>query len=76
MTPQQIFEYRMKWSPGYSVRLHSDVANQGKDWCKENCQKQEWSCTSWTSQYEYTFYFEKVEIAEKFAKEMGKYSNQ
>ena len=33
MTPQEIFEYKQRWRPGYVVDVHSDLDIQCKDWC-------------------------------------------
>ena len=41
MTPIEIFEYKLKWKPGYTVRLHSDLGLQGKDFCKVMMMKQQ-----------------------------------
>lgn len=76
MTPQQIFEYKQSWLPGYTVRLHSDVVDRGKTWCKRQCEKYEWSCTTWTAPYEHTFHFENIAAAQNFEMEMGRYTNQ
>jgi len=76
MTPQEIFEYKQSWLPGHTVRLHSDVVDRGKTWCKRQCEKYEWSCTTWTNVYEHTFRFENIYAAQNFEMEMGRYANQ
>jgi hypothetical protein len=76
MTPQQQFEYKQSWLPGYTVRLHSDVVDKGKTWCKRQCQRHEWSCTIWTAAYEHTFHFENIYAAQNFEMEMGRFANQ
>ena len=58
MTPVEIFEYKQRWKPGYTVRLHSDVVDKGKAFAKRNCQKHQWSVTTWTNVYEHTFHFD------------------
>jgi len=76
MTPQEIFEYKQSWLPGHTVTLHSDVVDRGKTWCKRQCEKYEWSCTTWTGPYEHTFHFENIYAAQNFEMEMGRYANQ
>lgn len=75
MTPQEIFEYKNAWKPGYTVRLHSDVVDRGKTWCKRHVKKHEWSVTAWTDVYEHTFHFEDQFAAQDFKFEMKPYSN-
>lgn len=58
MTPQEIFEYKRNWMPGYSVRLHSDLRSQAKDYCKTQMMKHQWNINEYTDVYEDTFYFE------------------
>lgn len=79
MTPQEIFEYKQRWmssSNNNPVRLHSDVVDQGKTWCRRQLGRHEWSMTQWTGVYEHTFFFEDVRIAQTFETEMKPYSNQ
>lgn len=76
MTPVEIFEYKQRWKPGYTVRLHSDIVDQGKSFAKRNCQKHQWSVTTWTDNYEHTFHFENIYAAQNFEMEMGGYANQ
>jgi len=76
MTPQEQFEYKQSWLPGHTVRLHSDVVDKGKTWCKRQCERHEWSCTTWTDNYEHTFHFENICAAQNFEMEMGRYANQ
>ena len=76
MTPQEQHEYKMRWMPGYPVRLHSDVSDQGKTWCRRQLERHQWSVTTWTHVYEHTFHFEDVQAAQNFEMEMKPYSNQ
>jgi hypothetical protein len=77
MAPIDIFEYKNRWKPnGYSVRLHSDLDWQGKDWCRKNLQRWQWSMTSWTNSYEHTFLFEDEQHAIEFAKQWPQFVNQ
>jgi hypothetical protein len=76
MTPQEIDEYKRSWKPGFTVRLHSDLDNLGKAWCRKSIQRHQWSFTSFTNVYEHTFHFELEEYALAFAKEFFEYANQ
>ena len=66
MTPIEIFEYKRNWMPGYSVRLHSDLRNQAKDYCKIQMMKHQWNVSEYTDVYEDTFYFEHRLDAQSF----------
>ena len=66
MTPQQQFEYKMKWQPGIRVAIHSDLRGRGKDWCKHWLQPWHWKHVQWTDVYEDTFHFEKMRFAKGF----------
>ena len=76
MTPQEIFDYKMRWKPGHTVRLHSDAVDIGKTWCRRQLESYQWSVTTWTAVYEHTFHFEDVRIAQNFEIEMGRYVNR
>ena len=76
MTPQEVFDYKNKWKPGYTVRLHSDLTSEGKAFCKGQCKQHEWSFTQWTDNYEHTFHFEHAEPAKKFKDAMGRFADQ
>jgi hypothetical protein len=76
MTPQEIDEYKRSWKPGFTVRLHSDLDNLGKAWCRKHLQRHQWSFTSFTDVYEHTFHFELEEDALLFTKEFLEYTNQ
>lgn len=76
MTPQEIFEYKQRWKPGYTVRLHSDLVDHGKTWCRRQLERQQWSMTEWTDVYEHTFHFEDVRAGQNFEMEFGKFANQ
>lgn len=71
MTPQEISDYKMSWlsNGGYSVRVHSDLDWQGKNWCRKHLGRHQWSFRSWTDVYEHTFIFEDQEISKKFESE-------
>jgi hypothetical protein len=76
MTPQEQFDYKNSWKPGHSVRLHSDLDTRGKEWCRRNCERHQWSFTTYTNVYEHTFHFELDEHAVDFAKQFPDYVNQ
>jgi hypothetical protein len=74
--PLEIFEYKLNWRPGYTVRLHSDLRLQAKEWCKKNCDMHEWELNEYTNVYEHTFCFEKKQHADTFSKLWPKFTNQ
>jgi len=76
MTPAEIFEYKQQWKPGYTVRLHSDVVDRGKVYCRKRLKQHQWSVTTWTGQYEHTFHFECSGEALQFKIAMGEYADQ
>ena len=75
MTPQEIFEYKMRWSPGYSVPIHSDLDWKAKDWCRKNMDRHRWSMDTWTNNYEHTFRFERKHDADLFASTFNEWVN-
>lgn len=75
MTPIEIFEYKLKWKPGYQVRLHSDLRMQGKDYCKVQMFKHQWDIAEYTDVYEDTFYFEYRQDATAFKNNFKKYAD-
>jgi hypothetical protein len=79
MTPLEISEYKMRWMASgtcYPVRLHSDLADNGKTWCRRNLERHQWSVATWTDVYEHTFFFEHKHDADEFVKQWPKYTNQ
>ena len=76
MTPIEIHEYKLRWKPGYTVRLHSDLVNEGKTWCRRNCERHEWSMSTYTDVYEHTFHFEHQDHGKKFETQWPKFINQ
>lgn len=76
MIPVEIFEYKQRWKPGYSVRLHSDLRSQGKDFCKTQMFKQQWDIAEYTDVYEDTFYFEYRQDAESFLTKHKQYAEK
>lgn len=76
MTPQQIAEYKQKWKPKATVvRIHSDLADRAKWWCRKNLDRTEWSMDTWTDVYEHTFYFKDIMDASSFKTEFEKWCN-
>ena len=77
MTPQEIAEYKSKWKmdTNNAVRLHSDLDWKGKDWCRRNLERHQWSMTTYTDFYEHTFLFEHEDNAIEFANQWPEYTN-
>lgn len=75
MKPVDIFEYKLKWKPGYTVRLHSDLRSRGKDFCKVQMFKQQWDISEFTDVYEDTFHFEYKQDADSFASQWPEFVN-
>ena len=72
-TPQQIYDYKRSWMPkSYPVKLHSDADWKGKDWCRHNIERWQWSMNAWTDMHEHTFLFEFEEDADEFKEYFGK----
>lgn len=77
MTPIEIFEYKQRWKQNsYSVRLHSDLEYEGKEYCRTQMFKQQWEFAKWTSVYEHTFFFEYEQDAKAFKKYFGQFADQ
>jgi len=73
MTPQEIFEYKLQWKPGYQVDVHSDLDVQCKTWCRSNLNRWEWSMDAFTHVYSHSFYFESQESALLFKQEFNQW---
>ena len=60
MTPLQIFDHKRKWMMGkhFEYETHTDLRSESFDWCKENCEKHQWSIKTFTDIYGDTFHFE------------------
>jgi hypothetical protein len=67
MTPVEIHEYKNRWKPGYTVRLHSDLRSKAKEFCKVQMHKQQWDIATYTNVYEDTFQFEYRQDALRFS---------
>ena len=67
MTPLEISEYKMRWRPGYSVQVDMDSDVWGKDYCRKNLERQEWTFDKHTRPDDsHTFAFEQKEVALQF----------
>jgi|TARA_R110002153_G_C13004815_1_gene465555 hypothetical protein len=78
MTPLEIADYKMRWMRDnpHSVRLHSDLTDKGKTWCRRHLERHQWKMNTWTNVYEHTFYFESKEQANLFEQQWPKFTNQ
>lgn len=70
MTPVEVFEYKQRWKPGYSVAVHSDKEKACVSWCKQ-LGKHEWDVSKWTDVYEHTFHFENTIAGQNFEMEFS-----
>lgn len=75
-TPQAVYDYKREWmsKPHLSVRLHSDLDVKGKDWCRRNLDRWQWSFQKYTDVYEHTFHFEFEDDAEEFKENFGRFA--
>ena len=74
MTPRESADYKQQWMSTENnnpVRLHSDLADAGKIWCRRSLERQ-----AWTDVYEHTFYFENIIVAQNFAMEFSNWTNR
>lgn len=78
MTPQEVFEYKSRWKStgGNPVRIHSDLDWQGKDWCRKRLERHQWSFSSYTANYEHTFWFEDPAHSQQFEQEFVDWVNK
>lgn len=72
MTPQEIFEYKLRWHKISSniVKVHSDLEFDAKRWCRANLKQHQWDYSKFTDMYEDTFYFETAEMKDNFERFM------
>ena len=68
MTPLEINEYRVRWMPGHSVMIHSDMREAAKSWCEKTLEKHQWKYAKYVGMYEDVVYFENKSDAESFSK--------
>ena len=67
MLPIEIFEYKNRWKPGYTVRLHSDLRMSAKDYCSVQMFQHQWDVAEYSYVYEDTYMFEHKLDADSFA---------
>ena len=67
MLPVEIFEYKNRWKPGYTVRLHSDLRMSAKDYCRVQMFQHQWDVSEYSYVYEDTYMFEHKLDADSFA---------
>jgi hypothetical protein len=75
MTPQEIFEYKNSWKPGYRVQVDIDSDVWGKDYCRKHLGRHEWTFDQYTRPDDsHTFAFEKKEVALQFFQAYNKHN--
>lgn len=69
MTPQEIADYKQQWMSkgGTAVDIHSDLDIAGKDWCRRNLERHQWTFKPHTAVYQHTFWFESDTHAKQFS---------
>jgi len=67
LTPVEVFEYKQRWKPGHTVKLHTDLRRDGKYYCRVQMMAPQWNITEYTDVYEDTFHFEYLTDAKMFA---------
>jgi hypothetical protein len=73
MTPQEIFEYKNAWKPGFSVQVDCDSDVWGKAYCSKHLERYEWTFDKYTRPDDsHTFGFEQREFALQFLQEYSK----
>lgn len=69
MTPQEMFEYKTRWKSNNPSKVIVDIDSDvwGKDWCRDNIQRHEWSFDSFAFPDDsHLFYFEHKQHADNF----------
>ena len=66
MLPIEVFEYKNRWKPGYTVRLHSDLRMSAKDYCRVQMFQHQWDVDEYSYVYEDTWQFEHKLDADSF----------
>lgn len=74
MTPQETSDYKMRWMPGVSVTIHSDLRSQAKDWCKQWLNPIHWKHVKYTNVYEDTFHFQRMAQAKGLVEAFPEYA--
>jgi hypothetical protein len=68
-TPQEIFEYKREWlnQTAYEVQVDMDSDVWGKDWCRRNVERIDWTFDKHTRPDDsHTFSFKEETVAEEF----------
>jgi hypothetical protein len=73
MTPLEISQYKQRWMMRGAtyVCVNEDLDIKGKDWCRKNLERTQWSFSRYTNIYQHTFWFEDLESALEFNKAIG-----
>ena len=66
MIPLEIFEYKNRWKPGHTVKVHSDFRMKGKDYCRIQMFQHQWDINENSAIYEDTYLFEQKVDADSF----------
>ena len=67
MTPQEIFEHKLKWKNKNIVKIHEAWLAEGKDWCKKNLDLHEGAVERNREPYYCHFSFEHKQDANNFS---------
>jgi len=71
MTPQEQFEYKTRWMPGFPVRYHTDKRFKAQDWCKTYCKAHEYQIRRDVEPYVDHVLFEHYSDAALFEEEIN-----
>lgn len=74
MTPQEIYQYRVKWiakGDYQEITIHSDRYESAVSWCRENLKDGCWKSIKWSSPYQSCFLFESYEDYKDFIEMNG-----
>jgi hypothetical protein len=73
-TPQEISDYKMAWRENsYDVQVDIDSDVWGKDWCRKNIERWEWSFDKFSRPDDsHTFKFQHEDIAKDFEEDYFK----
>lgn len=74
MTPQQIWDYKMKWLPGHAVSIHSDLSDHiARHIVTQQLPPHKWHYKKWTNVYEHSYLFESEQDANIFESTIKNY---
>jgi len=77
MTPQELSDYKRNWLSKipHCVQIDVDSHIWGKDWCRKNLERHQWSFDKYTQPDDsHTISFEHLEDAENFVKAYREYN--